>query len=104
MKPAARYEKIRARLFLAMGLGGTLAVAPACTEHGTAPPRDAATADAPPGDGGTDAPITVRRPFLIGASLRSSAATRRDDWAAKLRGVVSGTLDPKTAAALGQAW
>jgi hypothetical protein len=99
MKHAARYEKIRARLFLAMGL----TLVPACTEHGKSPPTDAGHADAPPGDAGVDAPPTVRRPFLIGASLRSSVATRRNDWTGKHRDAAA-ALDPKTAAALARAW
>lgn len=104
MKPPARYDKLRARLFLAMGLG-TLAAAPACVDHGKSPPPDAGRADAAPGDGGIDdAPITVRRPFLIGASLRSSLTTRRDDWAGTPRGAATEAIDPKTAAALARAW
>jgi hypothetical protein len=70
---------------------------------------DAAASDADP-----DALPTVRRPFLVGAAMRSAASARRDDWlGARDRdardrdardGDTATDLDDKTRAALARAW
>jgi hypothetical protein len=51
---------------------------------------------------GACTPISVRRPFLVGASLRSAVACARRDWAPRAE-AVSG-LDPTTCARLAQVW
>lgn len=56
----------------------------------------------PDGDGGCVS-LTVRRPFLIGTSIRSATTTARDDWNLDLEPdpVV---LDERTRAMLAEAW
>jgi hypothetical protein len=66
---------------------------------------DAADSGCPQGwtpfDGGCT-PITVRRPFLVGSSLRAAVARPRTDWAHVM--AAAATLDPSTRARLAQAW
>lgn len=54
------------------------------------------------GDGGC-LPLTVRRPFLVGASMRSSQSSTRGDWTLALAASVD-TLDAATRQALAEAW
>jgi hypothetical protein len=67
---------------------------------------DAADAGCPPhtepNDDGGCVPITVRRPFLVGSSLRASVARARADWAPKT--LPAAPLDPVTRARLAQVW
>ncbi|HEY8090705.1 MAG TPA: ferritin-like domain-containing protein [Polyangiaceae bacterium] len=74
----------------------------------------AATADAAEGGAATDAAgdgagdaqpdhISIRRPFLVGASLRFAAAADRDDWELVAE-MEPAALDPATARALAAAW
>ncbi len=53
-------------------------------------------------DAGSDALPTVRRPFLVGSSMRSSVAIRRFDWSESLD--VALELDAATAKFLAKAW
>ncbi|HEY3817727.1 MAG TPA: ferritin-like domain-containing protein [Polyangiaceae bacterium] len=76
---------------------------------------DVAVSDGPPvseagceagtmlGPDGGCMPISVRRPFLVGASMRSAAARPRGDWTS---GVAesTGRLDERTRARLAQVW
>ena len=57
-------------------------------------------------DAPADAPATVRRPFLVGASLRAARATARRDWARTHAGKtgVDVMVDDATARALARAW
>lgn len=48
-------------------------------------------------------PPTVRRPFLVGSSMRSATAVARDDWSRDIAPTTLG-LDRATAAALGAVW
>jgi hypothetical protein len=99
-----RFERIRSRILLAIGLGA-IAPAPGCGS--TKSPPDARALDAAKTDAATDAPtdsVSIRRPFLIGASLRSSAAIRRDDWSLAPTTTCDAGLDPRTRAALADAW
>jgi hypothetical protein len=65
-----------------------------------------ADAGCPPGqqqiDDGGCVPISVRRPFLVGASLRTATARARADWAPKT--LPAARIDPATRARLAQAW
>jgi hypothetical protein len=54
-------------------------------------------------DGGPDAPISIRRPFLVGSSLRSADAQIRDDWGADIAPVAT-PLDRRSAEALAASW
>ena len=56
----------------------------------------------PDGDGGC-VPLTVRRPFLVGASMRSSLSSLRSDWNLALAPSVV-LLDRPTREALAEAW
>jgi hypothetical protein len=47
--------------------------------------------------------ISVRRPFLVGSSLRVAAATERDDWELEAA-IEAAALDTATASALAAAW
>lgn len=60
------------------------------------------TTDAPFDAG--DASPTVRRPFLVGASMRSSRATPRRDWGDRATGAALHDLDPATARSLARVW
>jgi hypothetical protein len=53
------------------------------------------------GDGGCF-PITVRRPFLVGSSLRTAGSRARADWAPKT--LAAPPLEPVTRTRLAQAW
>lgn len=72
---------------------------------------DAATKDAT-NERDPDATPTIRRPFLVGASLRSAKSARRDDWAELSRDVFAPldsatdreVLDATTARRLGEVW
>jgi hypothetical protein len=69
-------------------------------------PNDAPS-ECPPGwtpePGGGCTPPSVRRPFLVGASMRSASALERDDWlSTRTPGEVD--VDPVTARALAAAW
>jgi hypothetical protein len=46
---------------------------------------------------------TVRRPFLVGASMRAAKSVARDDWTRDLR-ASAGAIDERTADALHRAW
>ncbi len=48
-------------------------------------------------------PPTVRRPFLVGSSMRSATAIARNDWSRDLAPANTG-LDRATATALGEVW
>jgi hypothetical protein len=56
----------------------------------------------PVGDGGCE-PLSVRRPFLVGSSMRSADAVTRSDWS---RGIApaSRELDVATASLLAESW
>jgi hypothetical protein len=88
----------------AMSDGAALTDGAATTDAAGA---DAAQADAgcprgtQPSDGGC-IPLTVRRPFLVGSSLRASVASARADWAP--RALAAAALDPVTRARLAEAW
>ena len=104
-----RFERIRSRIFLAVGLSGAIGSLPACGSSKAKPDASGSDIrDAKPdvaGDGPTiDSPVTIRRPFLIGASLRSSTAAVRDDWSLAENHPLDSTLDPKTRRALAEAW
>ena len=105
-----RFEKIRSRIFLAMGFSGALiTTASAVTGCGnsTTTPDARATSDAPKADANLspDAPPSVRRPFLIGASLRASNAMTRSDWSSRLSANgADSQLDDKTRIALANVW
>src|SRR5258706_8049535 len=62
---------------------------------------DASSADAH--DATDELPMTVRRPFLVGGSLRQAKAIARNDWGRALPPCVP-TLDPRTAHALYRPW
>jgi hypothetical protein len=67
-----------------------------------------ASPDAAPSDASNDAdedarPPTVRRPFLVGASLRSAAKIARDDWAGS-HDMHPTQIDDDTRAELARAW
>ena len=54
---------------------------------------------------GDERPPTVRRPFLVGTSLRSASSQARDDWsAARLSGGDDVGLDPVVARELAKSW
>ncbi len=57
----------------------------------------------PDGDGGC-LPPSVRRPFLVGASLRAAEASERDDWSALSVATAAHGLDAKTAHLLAETW
>ena len=50
-----------------------------------------------------DAPPSIRRPFLVGSSLRSAGPLTRDDWATDIAPLAS-PVDRRTAAALHASW
>jgi hypothetical protein len=54
-------------------------------------------------DASVDAQPSIRRPFLVGRSMRSAEATRRGDWGRPLAAVES-PLDERTRTALFRAW
>jgi hypothetical protein len=58
--------------------------------------------DEAPGPDGGCVPLSPRRPFLVGASLRSANTRPRRDWAPAMAGVA--TLDARTRARLAQVW
>lgn len=64
---------------------------------------DGAADDAASDASGDETPLTVRRPFLVGASLRSAPAAVRDDWSAPLPAPTT-ALDDATRAELARAW
>jgi hypothetical protein len=95
-------DRFRSRLLLALGLGSA-SLAPAC-HSSSSKPDAAAKADAHKLDAaGPDGPVTVRRPFVVGASLRSSRRMMRADWIATLP-ERDAELDPSTRALLALAW
>jgi hypothetical protein len=109
-----RFERFRSRLLLAIGLGSA-AVAPSIGCGGSNPKSDAPTVDASKRDAGTDGVMpdgqpTIRRPFLVGASLRASTATPRADWTASLAtpphdaAAPAAPLDAPTRDALAAVW
>lgn len=55
-------------------------------------------------DSGTDALPTVRRPFLVGSSLRSAPPRARDDWSFDCELTEARDLDAKTRERLARAW
>ncbi len=55
------------------------------------------------GGSGTGGVMTIRRPFLVGASLRSAPARTRDDWTLEIA-ATEGSIDARTAAALAESW
>jgi hypothetical protein len=57
----------------------------------------------PDGDGGC-LPPTIRRPFLVGSSLRSARATRRADWSSTTLIDSKLALDPFTRRRLAEVW
>jgi hypothetical protein len=70
---------------------------------------DQSASDAAPFDAGGDAPPpSPRRPFLVGAALRSARSQVRDDWsAARLKeddAITASALDPLTARELAKSW
>ena len=94
-----------------MGLSGALIPLTAACGSSTSADAHAAsdarvTADAPKADANViDALPTIRRPFLIGNSLRSSAPTIRTDWSSRRIAESSALgVDDKTRAALANAW
>jgi hypothetical protein len=102
-------KELRGRLLLVLGASGIVSAATlaACGSTSSTPPKDAgsesgsdtglgggddASGDDAFGDDSSsaqdvnhdvdpDAIPTVRRPFLVGSSLRSASAATRDDWA-----------------------
>ncbi|HEY8039695.1 MAG TPA: ferritin-like domain-containing protein [Polyangiaceae bacterium] len=124
---------LRARILLAIGAGGLVVACGSSDSTGQGAGKDAsssgdATADAAggasdageasadaAGDGGdaaaaTDAPvdagpdrISVRRPFLVGSSLRVAPSVERDDWELVAE-LDAAALDAVTARALAEAW
>lgn len=56
-----------------------------------------------PGPDGGCVPISARRPFLVGSSMRSAAARRGRDWSSRIAADV-GRLDARTRARLGEVW
>jgi hypothetical protein len=82
-------------------------------EGGSSSDLDAGLDQSAADTGSTDAagderPPTVRRPFLVGASMRSARAQVRDDWSnARLAERAEGdvlAIDPGTARELAKAW
>lgn len=59
--------------------------------------------DATDADGGCPPDLTVRRPFLIGHTMRASTARSREDWGLDL-GAVETDVDPRTRRALADAY
>ncbi|MGO8997097.1 MAG: ferritin-like domain-containing protein [Polyangiaceae bacterium] len=113
---------IRARILSAIGASSFGLVG--CGSSGTVAPPDASTdagpaqsafdasdatpeADAAPdssaSDATADAPLSVRRPFLVGRSMRAAQPTARDDWGRQLAALDS-ALDERTRDALFRAW
>jgi hypothetical protein len=71
------------------------------------PPPDASLDTSPSDAAGDERPLSPRRPFLVGASLRSARSQARDDWsAARLRDDDDGApgLGAQLAAELAKAW
>jgi hypothetical protein len=58
--------------------------------------------DMPVGDGGCE-PLTIRRPFLVGSSMRSADAVARPDWSRQIAPVTR-ELDVATASLLAESW
>jgi hypothetical protein len=92
----------------ASGSGGSLgSTGGAAGETGDASTVEDAKPKRDVGKGVEDAreevPYTVRRPFLVGSSLRSANAERRDDWRADLAPIAT-PLDRRTAEALSASW
>jgi len=58
------------------------------------------TAGGSPGTGGLP---SVRRPFLVGSSLRSAGVSRRDDWLDRFQNQTA-RIEPETRRALAAAW
>jgi hypothetical protein len=52
--------------------------------------------------GGSGGIRTIRRPFLVGSSLRAAPAVARDDW--RESSISAGSMDPSTRDALARAW
>lgn len=125
--PARRsVAALRLRLLAAIGASGLAVLATeACGASSSTPQQagDAAADGATPatGDAGAetsatptpeaaaDAPaeamaMSVRRPLLVGASLRSSSVASRGDWAMPLAKDEALAVDARTRAALAQAW
>jgi len=67
---------------------------------------DSSVADTSATDsGGDERPPSIRRPFLVGSSLRSARSQARDDWsAARLREDEAFTLDAGIGGELAKAW
>ncbi len=96
-----RFERFRSRILFVIGLGGAAA---GCGTSSKPPPDAKAAVDAPKADAPPDS-ISIRRPFLIGASLRSSKQATRGDWATLVTAPASdATMDPATRDALAAAW
>ena len=66
-------------------------------------PLDSSSDSASPADADADAPVSVRRPFLVGDRLRVSRVELRDDWTATIEAAPI-TLDDATRRALAEAW
>ena len=121
--PMHRFD-LRTRLLAALGTGGIVvgSTLVACGSSDDSPnpvpSSDAASessaadsaadspfsSDAAIADTSTDAPPTVRRPFLVGASLRSAPRSARDDWSLSRELAAPADLDPKTRERLADAW
>lgn len=59
---------------------------------------DASLTDATASDAASEGSPSVRRPFLVGASMRSARSEARDDWAAGAAHVATDATDEKDAA------
>jgi hypothetical protein len=114
-----RWMDLRARILMAVGLGGAAlacggsdAVPSPASDAGADAGADAAAdgssgdaSDAsPPFDAATDSPPSVRRPFLVGRSLRKSELTDRGDWLPPRPLPSARGLDSTTARALARDW
>jgi hypothetical protein len=126
-----RGRDLRGRILLAVGLGGAAAACgtsgttegadagmaasvdggdassgfdAAGAQDAASPADGAAAADAPvPGDASTDALPTVRRPFLVGTSLRAAPPVARGDWG-RSDLPPANVSDARTSDALAAAW
>lgn len=96
------------------GAAGMSASGGAAGLGGATPDGSAVQADASDGPTLTDAhvlsdvpsqdevPLSVRRPFLVGSSLRSAEVEERDDWSWKVSPI--DVIDPRVASVLAASW
>jgi hypothetical protein len=80
------------------------AVAP-CAPYGQACTKSSDCCNGVPCGGGLLCVFSVRRPFLVGSSLRVAATMERSDWQSDSKTIgPTSNLDPATGEALGRDW